>query len=167
MLVYRTKWHVIYAIISRPNGYPKPDPYPVGTGTGIKFYPLDFAGTGMPYSFGYRRGRVFTLPTPYPTRCHPYPQWTCHSSSPSHRRRINGRRILRCALTLTGSRVREGIRLRSAAARHRALAPVSSAVGEDAGEEQHGRDTVRNSPEEEKHECCGKIWVRMFLHFAS
>ena len=45
MLVYRTKLHVIYAIISRPDGYPKPEPYPVGTD--IKFYLLDFAGTDI------------------------------------------------------------------------------------------------------------------------
>jgi len=95
------------------------------------------------------------------------PQWIRRSPSPSHRRRTNRRRILRCTLTLTGSRVREGIGLRSAAAHRHASAPVSSVLGKDAGEEQHGRDTVRRSPEEEKHECCGKIWVRAFLHFAS
>ena len=43
----------------------------MGTGTGIKFYLLDFAGTDMPESFGYCRGRVFTLPAPYPTPCYP------------------------------------------------------------------------------------------------
>jgi hypothetical protein len=39
------KWYVIYVIINRPDGYPKPNLYPVGTDTGIKFYTLDFAGT--------------------------------------------------------------------------------------------------------------------------
>ena len=32
-----------------------------------EFYLLDFAGTGMSYSFGYCRGRVFNLPALYPT----------------------------------------------------------------------------------------------------
>ena len=31
-----------------PRWYPKHDPYPTDIGTSIKFYPLDFAGTGMP-----------------------------------------------------------------------------------------------------------------------
>ena len=39
--------------------------YPMGTGMDIKVYPLNFAGTGVSYSFGYCQGRVFALPAPY------------------------------------------------------------------------------------------------------
>jgi len=64
VLVYTTEWKVIYAIINITDGYPKPDPYLVGTCTGVTFYPLAFAGMGMPYSLRYRHGWVFTLLTP-------------------------------------------------------------------------------------------------------
>ena len=37
----------------------------MGTGMDIKVYPLNFAGTGVSYSFGYCQGRVFALPAPY------------------------------------------------------------------------------------------------------
>jgi len=52
--------------------------------TGIKFYPLDFAGTGMPSSFSYCRGRVFALPAPYPTHFH------AHCGSPMTKQLIAG-----------------------------------------------------------------------------
>ena len=64
MLVYVTKRHIMYTIINGSDGYPKPDPYLMGTG--IKFYPLDFAGTGMPSSLRYCRGWVFALPRTIP-----------------------------------------------------------------------------------------------------
>ena len=48
-------------------------------GTCIKFYPQDFVGMGMPYSFGYCRGRVFAPPAPYSIRCHPYHVLMCRS----------------------------------------------------------------------------------------
>ena len=65
MLVYITKWHIIYDIINRPDKYPKPNPYLVSTSKGIKIYPLDLMGTCMIVG-------VFTLSAPYPTCCQPH-----------------------------------------------------------------------------------------------
>ena len=69
MLVFKTKWHIIYAIISRPDGYPKPDPYPVGTGTSINLYPLDLSGTGIVVG-GYLLYPHHTRPVAIPNHEH-------------------------------------------------------------------------------------------------
>ena len=55
-----------------PDGYPISARYPMGTSTGTKFYPRVESWADMDNPRGYGRGRVFTLPDPNPTHCHPY-----------------------------------------------------------------------------------------------
>jgi hypothetical protein len=44
----------------------------MGTGTGTSFYPRVQLRPGMANTHGYVRGRVFIIPNPNLTRCHPY-----------------------------------------------------------------------------------------------
>jgi hypothetical protein len=49
-----------------------PDGYPVGTGTGPFFYPIDLVGMDICIRVGYDIGSGIIRPKHNPTRCHPY-----------------------------------------------------------------------------------------------
>jgi hypothetical protein len=66
----KSRRSIFYSNIS--TGYPIPDGYPVGTGTGPFFYPIGLLGMDICIRIGYDIGSGIIIPEHNPTRCHPY-----------------------------------------------------------------------------------------------